>query len=90
MDHTVKIDQESRQSKVMRNRRNNSSEFIDTTVSTMVNKISDTDINYIPSRHCDNRFNSTMKSGYQREEKDFSPRNRQNELIPEQQRLEQP
>ena len=37
MDHAVKIDQESRQSKVMRNRRNNSSELIDTTV----NEISD-------------------------------------------------
>ena len=79
MDHAVKIDQESRQSEVMRNRRNNSSEFIDTTVSTMVNKISDIDINYVPSRHAHSRFNSTMKSGYQREGKDFSPRNRQND-----------
>ena len=41
MDHAVKIDQESRQSEVMRNRRNNSSELIDTTV----NEISDIDIN---------------------------------------------
>ena len=39
MDHAVKIDQESRQSEVMRNRRNNSSELIDTTVTTTVNKI---------------------------------------------------
>ena len=60
MDHTVKIDLESRQSEVMRNRRNNSSELIDTTV----NKISDIDINYIGSRQGDSRFNSTMKPGY--------------------------
>ena len=73
MDHAVKIDQESRQCEVMRNRRNNSSELIDTTV----NKISDTDINYVASRQGDRRFNSTMKPGYQRERKDFSPRNRQ-------------
>ena len=46
MDHAVKIDQESRQSEVIRNRRNNSSELIDTTV----NKISDIDINYVTSR----------------------------------------
>ena len=71
MDHAVKIDQESRQSKVMRNRRNNSSELIDTTV----NKISDIDINYVASRQGDSRFNSTMKPRYQRERKDFSPRN---------------
>lgn len=77
MDHTVKIDQESRQSEVMRNRRNNSSELIDTTV----NKISDIDINYIASRQCDSRFKSTMKPGYQREGKDFSPSNRQNDLF---------
>ena len=75
MDHAVKIDQESRQSEVMGNRRNNSSELIDTTV----NEISDIDINYIASRQGDNRFNSTMKPGYQREGKDFSPRNRQND-----------
>ena len=75
MDHAVKIDQESRQSKVMRNRRNNSSELID----TMVNEISDIDINYVASRQGDSRFNSTMKPGYQREGKDFSPRNRQND-----------
>ena len=43
MDHAVKIDQESRQSEVMRNRRNNNSELIDTTM----NEISDIDINYI-------------------------------------------
>ena len=71
MDPTVKIDQESRQSEVMRNRRNNSSELITTTV----NKISDIDINYIASRQGDSRFNSTMKPGYQRERKDFSSRN---------------
>ena len=75
MDHAVKIDQESRQSEVMRNRRNNNSELIDTTV----NEISDIDINYVTSRQGDSRFNSTMKPGYQREGKDFSPRNRQNE-----------
>ena len=75
MDHAVKIDQESRQSKVMRNRRNNSTEIIDTTV----NEISDIDINYIASRQGDSRFNSTMKPGYQRERKDFSPKNRQND-----------
>ena len=54
MDHAVKIDQESRQSEVMRNRRNNSSELIDTTVTTTVNKISDIDINYMteaPAKH---------------------------------------
>ena len=77
MDHAVKIDQEFRQSEVMRNRRNNSSELIDTTV----NKISDIDINYVTSRQEDSRFNSTMKPGYQREGKDFSPRNRQNNLF---------
>ena len=71
MDHTVKNDQESRQSKVMRNRRNNSSELLDTTV----NEISDIDINYVASRQGDSRFNSTIKPGYQREGKDFSPRN---------------
>ena len=71
MDHAVKIDQESRQSEVMRNRRNNSSELIDTTV----NEISDIDINYVASRQGDSRFNSTMKLGYQRKGKDFSPRN---------------
>ena len=75
MDHAVKIDQESRQSEVMRNRRNNSSELIDMTV----NEISDIDINYVTSRQGDSRFNSTMKPGYQREGKDFSPRNRQND-----------
>ena len=75
MDHAVKIDQESRQSEVMRNRRKNSSELIDTTV----NEISDIDINYIASRQGDSRFNSTMKPEYQRERKDFSPRDRQNE-----------
>ena len=76
MDHALKIDQESRQSEVMRNRRNNSS---DTTVTTTVNEISDIDINYVASRKGDSRFKSTMKSGYQREGKDFSPRNRQND-----------
>ena len=75
MDHAVKIDQESRQSQVMRNRRNNSSELIDTTVK----EISDLDINYVTSRQGDSRFNSTMKHGYQREGKDFSPRNGQND-----------
>ena len=63
MDHAVKINQESRQSEVMRNRRNNSSELIDTTVTTTVNKISDIDINYVLSRQGDSRFNSTMKPG---------------------------
>ena len=85
MDHAVKIDQESRQSEVMRNRRNNSSELIDTTV----NEISDIDINYITSRQGDSRFNSTMKPGYQREGKDFSPR-KTKRLVQEQQKLEQP
>ena len=78
MDPAVKISQEFRQSEVMRNRRNHSSKLIDTTVNTAVNKISDIDINYVTSRHGDNRFNSTMKSRYQRDSKDFSPRNRQN------------
>ena len=59
----------------MRNRRNNSSELIDTTL----NEISDIDINYIASRQGDSRFNSTMKPGYQRERKDFSPRNQHND-----------
>ena len=81
MNNAVKIDQESRQSEVMRNRRNNSSELIDTTVTTTVNKISDIDINYVTSRQGDSRFNSTMKPGYLREGKDFSPRNRQNDLF---------
>ena len=71
MYHAVKIDQESRQSEVMRNRRNNSSELIDTTV----NEIFDIDINCIASKLGGSRFNSTMKPGYQRERKDFSPRN---------------
>ena len=75
MDHAVKIDQESRQSEVIRKRSNNSSELIDTTV----NEISDIDINYVASRQGDSRFNSTMKPGYRREVKDFSPRNRQND-----------
>ena len=75
MDHAVYIDQESRQSEVMRNRRNNSSELIDTSV----NEICDIDINYVTSRQGDSRFNSTLKPGYQREGKDFSPRNRQND-----------
>ena len=75
MDQAVKIDQESRQSEVMRTRRNNRSEIIDTTV----NEISDIDINYVASRQGDSRFNSTMKPGYQRDGKDFSPRNRQND-----------
>ena len=79
MDHAVKIDQESRKSEVMRNRRNNSSELIDTTVTTTVNEISDIDINYLTSRQGDSRFNSTMKPGYQMEGKDVSPRNRQND-----------
>ena len=77
MDHAVKFDQESRHSEVMRNRRNNSSELID----TPVNEISDIDINYVASREGDSRFNSTKKPGYQRERKDFSPRNRQNDLF---------
>ena len=81
MDHAVKIDQESRQSEVMRNRRNNSSELIDTTVTTTVNEISDIDINYVTYQQGDSRFNSTMKPGYQREGKGFSPRNRQNDLF---------
>ena len=57
----------------MRNRRNNSSELID----TMVNEISDIDINYVTSRQGDSIFNSMMKPGYQRDGKDFAPRNRQ-------------
>ena len=65
----------------MRNKRNNSSELIDTTVTTTVNKISDIDINYMTSRQGDSRFNSKMKTGYQREGKDFSHRNRQNDLF---------
>ena len=79
IDHAVKIDQESRQSEVMRNRRNNSSELINTTVTTTVNEISNIDIHYVTFRQGDSRFNSTMKPGYQREGKDFSPRNRQND-----------
>ena len=75
VDHAVKIDQESRISEVMRNRRNNSSEIIDTTV----NEISNIDINYVEYRQGDSRFNSTMKPGYQRERKDFSPRNQKND-----------
>ena len=79
LDHAVKIDQESRQSEVMRNRRNNSSELIDTTVTTTVNEISNIDINDVASRQGNSRFNSMMRPGYQREGKDFSPRNRQND-----------
>ena len=44
-----------------------------------MNEISDIDINYITSRQGDSRFSNTMKSGYQREGKDFSPWNRQND-----------
>ena len=69
MDQAVKIDQESRQSEVMRTSRSDRSEVRDTTV----NEISNIDINYIASRQGDSRFNSTMKPGYQREGKDFSP-----------------
>ena len=69
----------TRLSEVIRNRRNNSSELIDTTVTTTVNKISDIDINYVTSRQGDSKFNSTMNPGYQRKGKDFSPRNRQND-----------
>ena len=61
MDLAVKNDQESRQPEVMRNRRNNSSELIDTTFTTILNKISDIDINYVTSRQGDSRFNSKMK-----------------------------
>ena len=75
MHHAAKIDQESRQSEVVRNRRNNSSEIIDTTV----NEISDIDINYVASRQGDSRLNSTMKPGYQRDRKEFSPRSQQND-----------
>ena len=75
MYHAIKTDQESRQSEVIRNRRNNSSELIYITV----NEISDIDINYVASRQGDRRFNRTMKPGYQREGKDFSTRNRQND-----------
>ena len=64
MDHTVKINQESRQSEVMGNRRNNSSKIIATTVNTTVNELSEIDINDVTSRHGDNRFNSSMKPGY--------------------------
>ena len=63
MEDAVKINHESRQSEVRRNRRNNSSELIDTTVNTTVNEISDIDIKYVASRHGDKRFNSIMKSG---------------------------
>ena len=77
MDHAVKIDQKSRQSEVMRIKRNDRSEVIDTTV----NEISDIDINYVASRKGDSKFNSTMKPRYQRERKDFSPRNQQNNLF---------
>ena len=79
MEHAVKIKQESRQSEVMRNRRNNSSELIDTTVTATVNEISDIDINYMTSRQGDSIFNNTMKPGYQWEGKDFSPKNTQND-----------
>ena len=79
MDHAVNIDQESRQSEVIRNRKINNSDIIDTTVSMTLNEISDIDINYVASGQGDSRFNSTMKSGYQREGKDFSPRSKQND-----------
>ena len=75
MEQAVKIDQESRQYEVMRTRRNDRSEIIDTTV----NEISNIDINYVASRQGHSRFNSTMKPGYQREGKDFSQRSRQND-----------
>ena len=63
----------------MRNRRNNSSDLIDTTFTTTVNEISHNDINYVTSRQGDSRFNSTKKSSYSRERKDFSLKNRQND-----------
>ena len=88
MDHAVKIDQESRQSEVMRNRRNNSSELIDTTV----NEISDIDINYVTSRQGDSRFNSTMKPG-KRERKEkgrISLPGTDKMNLSEKQKLEQP
>ena len=70
MDHAVKIDQESRQSEVMRNGRNNSSELIDTTV----NEISDIDINYVASRPRRQQIsNSTMKPWISKRKKRFLP-----------------
>ena len=44
-----------------------------------VNEILEIDINYVASRHGNNRFNSTIKTGYQTDGKDFSPRNRLND-----------
>ena len=63
----------------MRNRRNASSDAIDTTANTSVNEVSEFDINYVTAKHGDTRFNSTMKPGYHRENRNFSPRSRQNE-----------
>ena len=59
-------------------------------IDTTVNEIFDIDINYVASRQGDSRFNSTMKPGYQREGKDFSPRNGQNNSFVKKQKLEQP
>ena len=70
MDHAVKINKKSRQSEVMRNRRNNSSELIDTTV----NEISNIDINYVAPRQGDSGFNSTINL-----ETKGGKRNRQND-----------
>ena len=65
MDHAVKIDQESRQSEVMRNRRNNSSELIDTTV----NEISNIDINYVASRQGDRQIQQHNETWIPKKEK---------------------
>ena len=79
MDHASKIDQESRQVEVMRCRRNATSDTIDTTVNASINEVSEFDINYVTTKHGDSRFNSTMKSNYHRDNRNFSPRGRQNE-----------
>ena len=80
MDHATKIDQESRQAQVMRSRRHASSSSIDTTnISTSVDEVSDWDVNYVAAKQSDGRFNSTIKPGSHRENKEFSPRGRPND-----------
>ena len=77
MNQAAKIDQELRQAEVMRNKRLNNNSTIDTTINTTVNEVADFGVNYVAAKQGDSRFNSTMKPGHQRDQKDFSPRGRQ-------------
>ena len=86
MDHAVKIDQESRQSEVMRNSRNNSSEIIDTTV----NEISNIDINYVASRQGRQQIQQHNETWMQNGKKRLLPQEPTERLRQKEQELEQP